>query len=144
MSDTRPSLALKLVYRHGLGDLTYYFEALGEGRAIGARCPDCGRVWCPPRRWCPEHDKETEPVELSGAGTVAAVTETTTALPFTEDVEAHRFVLVTLDGADNLIFGRMSADSAVVDVGSRVRLRAPRDPLPHPAQAVIFAMEDEG
>ncbi|MGI9383641.1 MAG: Zn-ribbon domain-containing OB-fold protein [Methyloligellaceae bacterium] len=138
MSDSRLSLTLTLDYQHGLGDLASYFETLADGRAVGTRCPDCGRVWCPPRSRCPEHLSATEPIELSGVGTVVAVTVTIVALPFAQDAKTHSFVLVALDGADNMAFGRISDDAATVEAGSRVRLTAPREAVPHPAQAAVF------
>lgn len=135
-------LTLTLRYRHPLGDLAPYFCGLEAGRAVAARCPECGRTWFPPRLVCPVHDRDVEWCDLAGLGRLVSVTVTETALPFGTIRERRAFALIALDGAENLAFGRVAGDPAKARVGQRVRLaRAPGD-WPHPAQAAWFVAED--
>ena len=143
MKASSTTLSLAHSYDHGSGDLKAYFAALLEGRALGARCPACARVWLPPRLRCPDDGAATEPIEVPGGGRIVALTQTRTALPFTDEVLDHAFVLVAMDGADNLMFGRMVDDQPDVAVGTQVRLNGGNGGLAHPAQAAIFVKEAE-
>lgn len=134
-------LTLTLRYRHPLGDLAPYFRGLEAGRAVAARCPECGRTWFPPRLVCSLHDRDVEWTDLTGLGRIVSVTVTETALPFGVTRERRAFALISLDGAENLAFGRLASDPAEARAGQRVRLaRAPGD-WPHPAQAAWFVAE---
>ena len=141
MKASSTTLSLTLSYDHGSGDLTAYFDALLEGRALGARCPACARIWLPPRLRCPDDGAATEPFELPGSGRITARTRTRTALPFTDEVLDYAFVLVAMDGADNLMFGRMLDHQADIAVGTQVRLSGCDGDLAHPAQAAVFVNE---
>jgi uncharacterized OB-fold protein len=137
MTGTR-EFSLVLDYRHGLGSLEPYFTALSEGRALASCCPECGRCWLPPRPRCPEDGAPTVARELDGTGTVRAETETTSRLPFTDEAVEARFVLVALDGATGLTFGRMRDPAEEIGPGARVRLAGGGADAPHPAQALHF------
>ena len=125
-------LSLTLDYRHGLGELAPYFAALSQGHALAAACPECSRCWFPPRPRCPEDGAATVLRQLPGTGTVRADTMTTTRLPFTDQAAPQHFVLVAIDGATNLTFGRMRDAATQVAPDQRVRLIA------DPGQAPIF------
>lgn len=131
---------LHLSYTHSLGGLDPYFQGLAQGRAVASRCPVCERQWFPPRLRCPDDHADTGWTELSGGGVVMALTTGQGRLPLAKPAAKHTFALISLDGADNLAFGRI-ADGGSVEVGQRVRLApAPGEP-PHPAQAAWFIVE---
>jgi uncharacterized OB-fold protein len=141
MKPSKANLLLRLNYNHSGGDLVPYFDALRDGRALGARCQACDRVWVPPRMCCPNDGAVTEPHEMSGSGEVVAMTQITSVLPFTDTTNTHIFVLVALDGADNRMFGRMAEGHEDIAVDARVCLRGCDGYLPdpvHPAQAAVF------
>ena len=55
------------------GGLSRFFKEIVENkRLMGAKCPKCGKVWCPPRAHCTPCYVETEWIPLSGKGTVMA------------------------------------------------------------------------
>ncbi len=148
MSDPDAAMAvplkLELNYDHALGWAAPFHAALKEGRALASACPDCGRVWFPPRPVCDAHGVATEWREIPGDGQAIAVTQTRTRLPFTATSEETKFVLVRLDGVENAAFGRMRNADVEIEPGARVRLVVASVPLPHPAQAMIFTSEGDG
>ena len=135
-------LDLPLSYSHAPGDLSDYYDALAAGRARASRCPKCGDVRMPPRLTCTRDGAETEQTALSGRGTVKAATFGSALPPFGAEAEPRTFVLVAMDGADNLMFGRM--DIAVEDIapGTEVRLAGGAGAEKHPGEAAIFTRYD--
>ena len=68
---------------HSYGGLTPFFEGLRAGRLMGTRCvrADCaeGRIWLPPRCYCPDCLAPMEWVEAPGHGEI--YTHTTVEYP---------------------------------------------------------------
>ena len=138
MSDPLPiDLAFTWRYRHALGALAPFFDGLGAGRAVAARCRTCARAWFPPRADCAEHGGSLEWVDLSGEGTVIALTDGTLARPPSGAPAPARIALVSLDGAENAAIGPVVGDLPVT-IGSRVRLERADGPIAHPIQAMQF------
>jgi uncharacterized OB-fold protein len=135
---TGVALDLQLSYRHAHGWLSPFFEGLLRGEAAGTRCPVCGRIWCPPRRRCPEHDEPLAWHMLSGMGTVLHVTSFEGALPLNRESGLHVVGLIRLDGAENAMLGRLGMRLDAVVPGQRVRLASPPEPTAHPAQNAWF------
>ena len=131
-------LHVALSYRHTHGWLSPFFEELGRGEAMGTRCPACGRVWCPPRRRCPEHDKALIWHRLSGMGKVLQVTSFEGALPLQATSRLHVIALIRLDGTENAVLGRLGTARHSAYAEQRVRLAPPPDPITHPAQNAWF------
>ena len=51
----------------------YFAEQLAAGRIVGHKCPECGKVYMPPRGYCPLCVVETtakDEVEVADRGTV--------------------------------------------------------------------------
>lgn len=52
-----------------------FSKHLAERQLIGSRCKQCGRVFLPPRSWCPDcQQNELEAYQFSGKGKLAAFT----------------------------------------------------------------------
>ena len=52
-----------------------YAEKLSEHKLVGSRCQDCGKLFLPPRKLCPQcHSTRLEACEFSGKGKLAAFT----------------------------------------------------------------------
>jgi uncharacterized protein len=100
-----------------------YLRALAEGKLTGQRCPECGKVYVPPRGACPTDGvPTTTEVELPDVGTVT--TFCIVNVPFKGQRIPSPYVAasVLLDGADiafqHLILGCEPSD---VRMGMRVR-----------------------
>jgi uncharacterized protein len=100
-----------------------YLRALAEGKLTGQRCPECGKVYVPPRGACPTDGvPTTTEVELPDVGTVT--TFCIVNVPFQGQRIPSPYVAasVLLDGADiafqHLILG---CDPSEVRMGLRVR-----------------------
>jgi uncharacterized OB-fold protein len=143
MTDRAFPLNLSLDYQHRTGLLTDYFTALQVGQARASRCLKCGDVRIPPRFICPTDGEATKAVELPGTGSVAAITHTNSTLPFAERAAAHVFILAAMDGADNLMFGRVKHAKDITAVGERVCLAGTQGIFTHPAEASIFKIIDD-
>lgn len=135
-------LLMQLRHNHPLGELAPYFHGLQVGRAIASRCPACARTWFPPRLQCPDHTGPIDWVELPGSGGIVSVTVTDSVLPFGHDSAGRAFVLVALDGAENLAFGRLAElPDAVVD-GRPVWISRAAGHWPHPSQAACYVFDE--
>ena len=106
MSDAQPVKSIttpsRVAYTYTPGSASARFLGhMAEGRLVGQRCPECRKVYVPPRGSCPRCGVATrEEVEMSGKGTVTTFCivrvpsqNIELELPF---VCAH----VLLDGAD--------------------------------------------
>ena len=131
-------IELRLRYAHGLGGLSPYFAGLERGVAMATRCHDCHRTWFAPRLTCACGGRVLEWVELSGRGTVTALTRGRATLPGTGIVAEFGFALIQLEGADNLCFGRLGRTASQLCRGSAVRLSRAEGPWAHPAQCAEY------
>jgi len=121
---TMTTTPVRLSYDHMVSpEESQYLRGLAEGKVFGQRCPECGKVYVPPRGACPTDGVPTsEQVELPDTGTVT--TFCVVNVPFLGQrvkppyVAAH----VLLDGADiplqHLILGCPPGE---VRMGMRVR-----------------------
>lgn len=115
---------IHLHYRHSASlQESRYLRGLAEGRLLGQRCPECGKVYIPPRGACPTDGvPTTDEVELADTGTVT--TFCIVNVPFLGQRIKPPYVsaYVLLDGADiplmHLVLG-CAADE--VRMGMRVR-----------------------
>jgi uncharacterized OB-fold protein len=119
---------VSLTYSEDLPPNTVRFgEALQAGRILGQKCPICGRVYVPPKDFCPldvvvlgpEHD-----VEVSDTATVTGFTIITPVRYYGQTkTEPFVFASVLLDRADGVLGGQdisgIPADE--VHIGQRVR-----------------------
>lgn len=113
-----------LHYRHSASlEESRYLRGLAEGRLLGQRCPECHKVYIPPRGACPTDGVPTrEEVELADTGTVT--TFCIVNVPFLGQRITPPYVsaYVLLDGADiplmHLVLG-CAADE--VRMGMRVQ-----------------------
>jgi len=113
-----------LHYRHSASlEESRYLRGLAEGRLLGQRCPECRKVYIPPRGACPTDGVPTEEeVELPDTGTVT--TFCIVNVPFLGQRITPPYVsaYVLLDGADiplmHLVLG-CAADE--VRMGMRVK-----------------------
>jgi uncharacterized OB-fold protein len=99
-----------------------FFRALAEGRLLGQRCPQCQKVYVPPRGACPVDGVPTaEEVELPDRGTVTTFCIVNVPFPGQKIEPPYVSAYVLLDGADiaflHLI---LECDAADVRMGMRV------------------------
>ena len=121
-----------LTYRHTADEVTAtFFRALrDDGKLLGIRCPECGRVLVPPREFCDrDFCRTTDWIELSLEGTLELFTivyQPVKGLPEPPYVIAY----VRPDGADtavaNFLGGVDLSDRAAalerLKIGNRVRI----------------------
>jgi uncharacterized OB-fold protein len=96
---------VSLTYRERLTpNLNAFADALLEGRIVGHKCPSCGRVYVPPKGYCPlcvVPTSEADQVELSDHGTVTGFTIITPVAYYGQkETEPFVYASVLLDGAD--------------------------------------------
>jgi hypothetical protein len=103
---------------------TSYLTGLKDGRLVGQRCPQCGKVYIPPRGACPVDGVPTEEeVELPDRGVVT--TFCIVNVPFLGQRIQPPYVAayVLLDGAD-IAFLHLILDCAAEDVRMGLRVEA--------------------
>lgn len=114
---------MEVFYKYSYGLQSRFFRELRENqRLMGARCPRCAKVYCPPRAHCPLCYEETQWVPLKGTGTIVACTVqyfTTSAF-----IKKVPFICayVRLDGTHFLMMTNMEVDDvSQIKVGGRVK-----------------------
>jgi uncharacterized OB-fold protein len=127
------STPIRLDYTYTAGAAsTRFLRGLAEGKLIGQRCPECRKVYTPPRGSCPTCGvATTDAVEVADRGTVT--TFCIVNIPFPGQAIKPPFVAasVLLDGADIAIFHLLQeVDVADARMGMRVEaVWVPRDEL---------------
>jgi len=117
-------------YLYSLGEVSRFFrEIIDNKRLYATRCKTCGKVWMPPRGYCPDCYETTEWVPLSGEGTVVACTYcyfigmNGDLLRFIDI--PYVYALIKLDGADTFIPHGIRPNSQAmgeIQTGTRVRV----------------------
>jgi hypothetical protein len=104
-----------------------FFDALGDGRLLGAECADCGAAMVPPRPGCYEcGGRDVEAVEQPHDGEIVSHTEVRRPPPAFADAAPYTVAVVELSSGARLT-GRVAADYDAVAIGDPVRL-AVREP----------------
>jgi uncharacterized OB-fold protein len=128
---TMVTTPVQLAYEHSASpEESRYLRGLAEGRLLGQRCPECRKVYIPPRGACPVDGVPTEEeVELPDEGVVT--TFCIVNVPFLGQRIKPPYVAayVLLDGAD-IAFLHLVLGCAADEVRMGMRVRAvwrPRD-----------------
>ena len=120
MSDTRTEPKKENMVMEHLVSLTYrerltpnlnrFVDELLEGRIVGHKCPVCGRVYVPPKGYCPLDVVATGPeneVAVSDTGTVSGFTIVTPVAYYGQkETQPFVYASVLLDGADSPLGGQ--------------------------------------
>ena len=103
-----------------------FFDALKEKRILGIRCPECNKVYVPPRRVCgPCYEEMTEFVEVGPQGSIGTFTILRYAFidPGTGEQKPvpYGYGFIKLDGADTMFqhYIDISKESSL-KIGARV------------------------
>ncbi|MGH8976597.1 MAG: Zn-ribbon domain-containing OB-fold protein [Acidimicrobiia bacterium] len=102
-------------------------EAIAEGRVIGHRCPECGKVYVPPRGYCPlcsVPTGEADLVDIEPRGTITTFS-VITPLQYQGQEEKDDYVQATilLDGSHSTL-GMQRVDGPIADVHTGLRVEA--------------------
>jgi uncharacterized protein len=115
-------IRLEYTYTPGEAASKFFREVTDHQRLVGQKCPTCGKVYVPPRGFCPQDGSPTvEEVEVVGTGTVT--TFCIVNLPFAGQAVECPYVsaAVLLDGADSELFHLVQeVDPNEVRMGMRV------------------------
>lgn len=117
------AVSLDYVYAASPEESAFY-RGLSEGRILGQRCPQCQKVYVPPRSACPsDGTPTTDEVELSETGTVT--TFCIVNVPFMGQKITPPYVsaYVLLDGAD-IAFLHLILDCPADEVHMGMRVKA--------------------
>ena len=102
--------------------------AIREGRIVGHKCPDCGKVYVPPKGYCPLCCVVTDvshEVQVSDTGIISSFTVVTPIqYPGQEETEDYVVASVLLDGSDSTIGQQRVEGIAHNEVRSGMRVKA--------------------
>ena len=95
---------------------SHFLVGLRDNQAIqGNKCPECGKVFCPPRPICPYcFQDELGFVDVGPEGELLSLTE----VP-----EKESFGLIKLDGADTALLHKLIGNASEFRVGTSVVAR---------------------
>lgn len=141
------TLELTQKYRHSLGKYSRFFIELENKRFFGTYCPQCDRVYTPPRSLCPECLEITEWKELEGTGTLETYSIMHFASVVNDDVRQLEMPIilayVLMDGSSTLFPHLLKADPKTVHSGMRVQVAYTDQPVQHPIHLMHFVpLED--
>ena len=117
-------------YLYSLGELSPFFREVVENKLLmAARCPQCRKVWMPPRGDCSDCYVDTEWLPISGEGTIVSCTYcyfTGSGVDLISFIDIpYVFALIKLDGADTFMFHAVKPPSqkmGEVKTGTRVKV----------------------
>ena len=116
---------IEVYYKYSYGQQSRFFREIRDNKKLyGAKCPQCGRVYCPPRAGCPHCYEDTTWIALEGTGKV--MTYTVVYFGTSHFVRKVPFVCayIMLDGTDSLMMQNIYMnDVTKVRVGMRVVVR---------------------
>lgn len=136
MAETQAAPTGPVQFMNAMVSLTYierptplgqhFGEQLAKGRIIGHKCPDCGKVYTPPRGFCPLDVVETtsdHEVDVQDKGTLTAFTIVTPVQYYGQkEREAYVQASILLDGADTPIGqARIDLPHDKIRAGMRVK-----------------------
>src|SRR5262249_41921601 len=133
MSPEKASLVMNhhvsLTYEEELTPiLERYVDALIDGRIVGHKCPQCGRVYVPGKGYCPlcvVETTEKDEVEVADTGTVTGFTIITPVAYYgQEETEPFVYASVLLDGANSNLGGQDIINIPHDQVRSGLRVKA--------------------
>jgi uncharacterized OB-fold protein len=106
----------------------HFAEELAHGRIVGHTCPECGKVYVPPRGYCPLCVVETtdaDEVPIADRGTITTFS-VITPLQYQGQQETEDYVQATLllDGSDTTIMVTGLEGIAIADVRTGLRVEA--------------------
>ncbi len=79
----------------------FYISLRDEGKILGTRCPQCKKVYIPPRKNCPEcFVQNSEWVNVGASGELVSYTVVRKQLPALPKKAPVIYGLIKLDGAD--------------------------------------------
>ena len=117
--------AIIMPYRYSAGTAgSRFFVALKDNKRImGIRCPQCDRVYVPPRSSCLHcFERLSEWVELTGKGTLESYTVVYYSLPVHPVSPPFIFAVIKLDGADSGLTHILDeVEPGEVKIGMRVQ-----------------------
>jgi uncharacterized OB-fold protein len=127
----RVPFVMKMEYRYAMGAFAsrFFQELKNDGRLMGVRCPECERVYIPPRPVCGICFAETSDwVQVSHEGVLVGAT--VVRLPFIDPMTGERrpvpygMGIIRLDGASTAMYHFVDeTDDTKLRVGRRVRAR---------------------
>lgn len=112
-------------FQFSYGGTSRFFIELSENRRfMGAKCAQCGYVWCPPRIICSRCLGSTEWIEVAGEGEVQCAVPVHT--PFGPNLDhlgpSQVSTLIKLDGSDSCLRAIVvPRNGEAVRKGSRVK-----------------------
>jgi uncharacterized protein len=103
-------------------------QAISEGRIIGHKCPECGKVYVPPRGYCPLCGVPTDvddEVDIQPRGTITTFS-VITPLQYQGQEEKDDYVQATilLDGSHSTLGMQRINDVPIADVHTGMRVEA--------------------
>lgn len=100
---------------------TRFFAELEEGRIMGTKCAQCGRVMVPPRIFCEECFVDADEwVEVSSQGSVLTFAESYFGLQGQKLDEPWYVGIIALDDSDGGLFHRLVPGGRPIEIGARV------------------------
>ena len=118
-------------YLYSYGEISRFFKEVMENkRLLATKCPNCGKVWMPPRGYCSDCYALNEWIPLTGTGTVMSATYC--FFGASKQYEMPKFfdlpyvlALIKLDGADTCMIHTVVTEMptlGMVKSGTRVKV----------------------
>lgn len=128
-------------YRHSLGKVSKFFDALEEKKLLATRCEGCGGVYMPPRTLCPKDLKPTSWIELSGEGTLESWTLCPYPPNYVKTDNPYVLAYVRLDGTNSSFLHQLRfADADNLEYGMKIKTVFGDFATKHPLELFWFEL----
>lgn len=116
-------IVLPFSYSAGRTASRFFIELRDNKKIMGTKCPKCGRVLMPPRRYCGKCLAETDEwVEVGDKGILVAYTVNYRSSPSLPKKPPFAYGIIKLDGADtNFVHILGGVDLDKIKPGMRVQ-----------------------
>ena len=140
----RLDMELHFQFKHSLGKVSPFFLALEEKRLLATRCPECGKVWMPPRVHCGDDLAITDWVEVADSGVLEAASLSAYTLTTGGGKDTLILGYVTLEGTDTAMLQqiRNCQDPGKLVPGAAMTVKWATEPVDHPMQLFWFELAD--
>ena len=114
-----------------------FVSHLDEGKVMGTRCKDCGKVFFPPRADCYKClTSNMEWFDVSGTGKLVSYSKLEYApVGFDDDLP---YCIALLDYGDYKVFGRLASDLSPEDIAVGMDMKTVVNELPNGQVNYVF------
>lgn len=122
--------------------IKHYLDGLKEGKILGTKCKNCGKVMTPQKPVCEKcGSTDLEEIEFKGEGTIRSFTIINVAPPQFTDKAPYVVVIVHLDEGPSIV-GRLIGVDPTKPEKIKIGMRVKFNPLEEDGKVIVGFKEE--